>query len=278
MESTTLLAGKVALITGAASGMGLATARTFVENGASVLLADVADEAGAAAAAELGDAAAYHHTDVTDEAQLHAAFDAGVAAFGRLDIVFSNAGAAGDLSPVEQLTPEGLQRTLALNLQAHASAHKFATRRFRAQGTAGSIITTASIAALQSGWNGAAYSIAKAGVMALVRQTALENKGTGTRSNAILPGAVMTPMLPPMFGVSEADGPRFLEAVAAAIGGETLIGRTGQAADIANTALFLASDLSAWITGIGITVDGGAMAYTKDATVELIAGVAGEFA
>ncbi|NMO03080.1 SDR family oxidoreductase [Gordonia sp. TBRC 11910] len=272
-----LLDGKVAVITGAASGMGLATAETFVANGARVVLSDVQEDAGVAAAERLGERARFQKTDVTDDAQIDALVRYAVDEFGALDVMYSNAGAAGDLSPIIDISREGLDRTLALNLTAHASAHKHATRQFQRQGTAGSIITTASIAALQAGWNGAAYSIAKAGVMALVRQTALENKGTGTRSNAILPGGVMTPMIPQMFGIAEADAQRFLDRAGEAIAGETLIGRTGYASDIANVALFLASDLSSWVTGIGITVDGGAMAFTKDATVELITQVAGEF-
>ncbi|WP_158675766.1 SDR family NAD(P)-dependent oxidoreductase [Nocardia stercoris] len=276
--SAQLLDRKVAIITGAASGMGLATAATFLEHGAKVVLADIQQDAGQTAADQLGPAARFRRVDVTDADQLESLVQYAADEFGSLDVLFSNAGAACDLSPVAELAPEGLRRTLALNLDAHAAAHKFALRQFRRQGRAGSIITTASIAALQAGWNGAAYSMAKAAVLALVRQTALESKGTGTRSNAILPGAVLTPMIPPMFGIADADASRFLSRVSAAIGGQTLIGRAGLASDIANAALFLASDLSSWITGADLTVDGGAMAFTKDATVDLITQVACEFA
>ncbi|MFT3661012.1 MAG: SDR family oxidoreductase [Gordonia sp. (in: high G+C Gram-positive bacteria)] len=275
--STGLLDGKIAVITGAASGMGRSTARTFVENGARVVLADIQEEAGTALAAELGDAARFTTTDVTSEPDLEALIEYAVGEFGRIDVFFSNAGAAGDLSPVTDLTEEGLNRTLALNLNAHVAAHKLATRQFQKQGTAGSIITTASVAIFQSGWNGPAYSMAKAAVMALVRQSALENKGTGTRSNAIVPGAVLTPMIPTMFGISDADAERFAERVEEEVAGQTLVGRLGRPEDIANAALFLASDLSSWISGTGIVVDGGAMAFTKDRSIELITGVAGEF-
>ncbi|WP_324197823.1 SDR family NAD(P)-dependent oxidoreductase [Nocardia abscessus] len=272
-----LLHGKVAVITGAASGMGLASAEAFVEHGAKVVLADIQDERGAAAAAHLGDSALFVRTDVTSAAQVESVVSVAVDTFGRLDVMFSNAGAAVDLSPIDDLTPAGLDRTLALNLQAHVAAHKYAARQFRAQGSPGSIITTASVAALQAGWNGAAYSMAKAAWLALVRQTAMENQGTGIRSNAILPGAVLTSIITDMFGVGRDREDEFLTGIGDRIGGETLIGRAGQARDIANAALFLASDLSAWITGVALPVDGGATAVTKDATVSLITEFATEF-
>ncbi len=276
--STELLLDKVAIITGGASGMGLATAETFIANGAKVVIADIQKELGRTVSEQLGDGARFRTVDVTDDIQVAALVAYAVDEFGRLDVMFSNAGAAGDLSPVSDITTDGLNDTLALNLCAHVSTHKHATRQFRAQGTSGSIITTASVAALQSAWNGAAYSMAKAAVLALVRQTAFENKGTGTRSNAILPGGVMTPMIPRMFGIDEREASRFIDRVEQTIGVETLVGRAGQASDIANAALFLASDLSSWISGVGLTVDGGAMAFTKDATVGLITEIAGEFA
>ncbi|MEU4596033.1 SDR family oxidoreductase [Nocardia sp. NPDC023988] len=272
-----LLDGKVAVITGAASGMGLATAETFVEHGAKVVLADIQEERGAAAAARLGDSALFVRTDVTVAAQIESVVGAAVDTFGRLDVMFSNAGAAVDLSPIDDLAPEGLDRTLALNLQAHVAAHKYAARQFRAQGVPGSIITTGSVAALQAGWNGGAYSMAKAAVLALVRQTAMENQGTGIRSNAILPGAVLTSIITDMFGVSREREEEFLTGIGDRIGGETLIGRAGRARDIAGAALFLASDLSAWITGVALPVDGGATAVTKDATVSIVTEFATEF-
>lgn len=272
-----LLAGKVALITGAASGMGRSAAEVFVANGARVVLADIQGDPGSALAEKLGDDARFVHTDVTVEAELRRAVRSAVDDFGRLDVVFSNAGAAGDLSPVAELSADGLDRTLRLNLHAHVAAHRLAAAEFRAQGVPGSIISTASIAALQAGWNGAAYSMAKAAVLALVRQTALENAGTGVRCNAILPGAVLTSIITNMFGIPAADEEKFLARVGEGIADQTLIGRAGVAEDVANAALFLASDLSTWITGTSITVDGGATAYTRDATVAAITEIASAY-
>lgn len=272
-----LLEGKVAIITGAASGMGVATAERFVEEGARVVLADINEEAGNATAQRLGENTRFIRTDVTAETEVEALVASAVEAFGQVDVFYSNAGAAGDVSPIDELSPAGLDRTLSLNLAAHVSAHKFAARQFRAQGTAGSIITTASIAALQAGWNGGAYSMAKAAVMALVRQTAFECQGTGIRSNAILPGAILTPLITTMFDVKPEDGDEFLRQTGEAISSTNLIGDPGTPKDIANAALFLASDLSSWITGTGLTVDGGATAASKDETVALIGEVAERF-
>lgn len=274
---TGLLDGKVAVITGAASGMGFATAETFVREGARVVLADVQDDLGAAAAARLGDAAVFVHADVTDEVQVAAAIERATAEFGRLDVLFSNAGAGGDTEPVSSLGREGLERTLALNLTSHVYAHKHAARRFLEQGSGGSIITTASAAGVQAGWSAAAYSIAKAGVLGLVRASAFELRGTGVRSNAIVPGIVLTPIITNYFGVSPEDSRTFLDEVAREAAGETLVGRAGEPGDIANAALFLASDLSSWITGALLPVDGGATSATANQTPAIVARVAERF-
>lgn len=257
--------------------MGLAAAETFVREGAKVVLSDTQDEIGTAAAERLGENARYVRTDVTSEDAISALIAETVKEFGRLDVFFSNAGAGGDQSPIDDLSQEGLERTLALNLQSHVYAHKHAARQFREQGTAGSIITTGSTSGLQAGWSGGAYSISKAGVLALVRQTAFENQGTGIRSNAIIPGGVLTPIISNTFGVSPEQSDEFLAAVGEKMGTETLIGRAGLPQDIANAALFLASDLSLWITGVGLPVDGGALAVTKDASASLIFEAATEF-
>lgn len=273
-----LLEGKTAIITGASSGIGRATAETFVRNGASVVLADIDTPAGEKLAAELGGRAVFVRTDVTSEEQIGAVVTAAVDRFGKLDVFFSNAGAGGDLSPVAQITAAGLDETLALNLKSHVFAHKHATRQLLEQGTGGSIITTASTAGLQAGWGAAAYSISKAGVLGLVRATAHETKGTGIRSNAIVPGGIVTPLISNYFDIPAEHTDAFLDVVAGHIGEETLIGRGGFPQDIANAALFLASELSTWITGIAMPVDGGATAATANRAPALVAQSAQEFA
>ena len=266
-----LLQGKTAIITGAASGMGRHAAQTFVHEGASVVLADIDEEEGTKLAISLGDRASFLRTDVTSEAQTKALVAAAVDRFGELNVFFSNAGAAGDPSPVEQLSADALEQALALNLKSHVFAHKYATRQMLAQGNGGSIVTTASIGAVQAGWGPAAYSIAKAGVLALVRATAHEVKGTGIRSNAIVPGGVVTPLITRYFDVPAEQTESFLSEVSEILGQETLIGRGGFPQDIANAALFLASELSTWITGVALQVDGGALAAAASTSPDLVA-------
>jgi NAD(P)-dependent dehydrogenase (short-subunit alcohol dehydrogenase family) len=272
-----LLEGKNAIITGASSGMGSATAETFVREGASVVLADIDEEAGLDLAARLGDRVMFVRTDVTSEEQVEALVGAAIDRFGELDVFFSNAGAAGDVSPVPQLSADALDHVLALNLRSHVFAHKHASRQMLEQGRGGSILTTASIGAVQSGWGPAAYQIAKAGVLGLVRATAHAAKGTGIRSNAILPGPVVTPLVSRYFGIPEEQTSGFLAVVGEIFGEETLIGRAGLTQDVANAALFLASGLSTWITGVALPVDGGALAAAANKTPELVAQAAQTF-
>lgn len=272
-----LLEGKTAIVTGASSGLGYASAETFVREGASVVLADIDEQAGAGLAAKLGDRAVFVRTDVTSERQVEALVSAAVDRFGELNVFFSNAGAGGDQSPVAQLAADGLEQTLSLNLKSHVFAHKYATRQLLEQGKGGSIITTASTAALQAGWGAAAYSISKAGVLGLVRATALETRGSGIRSNAIIPGGVVTPLFSRYFDIPAERTDEFLDAAARRMGEETLIGRGGYPQDIANAALFLASELSTWITGVAIPVDGGSTAATASRAPQLVAEAAQAF-
>jgi NAD(P)-dependent dehydrogenase (short-subunit alcohol dehydrogenase family) len=272
-----LLTGKTAVVTGASSGIGRTTAETFVREGASVVLADIDEAAGSAFAAELGDRAHFVRTDVTSEHQVEALVAQAVAQFGELHVLFSNAGAGGDQSPVAELAASGLDQVLALNLRSHVFAHKHALRQMLQQGGGGSIVTTSSVAGLQAGWGAAAYSIAKAGVLGLVRSTALEARGTGVRSNAIAPGGVVTPLFSRYFAIPAERTDEFLTAVGQVMGQDTLIGRGILPEDVANAALFLASDQSAAITGTVLPVDGGATAVTNGRAPELVAEVAQQF-
>lgn len=255
-----LLEGKVAVVTGAASGIGLGTAQLFVSEGAHVVLADIDDERGSAAASELGESAVYVHTDVTSDADVEAAVAKAVEEFGRLDVMFNNAGAAGDPSPLRDTNPEGFDRTLSLLVKSVALGHKHALRQFERQGGGGAIISTASAAGLQGGWSAPAYTASKHAVIGLTRQAAAELVGTGVRSNAICPGIIMTPIMAKAFGVPTDRAAEFEAFLSGRLGGAQPIGRVGTPLDIARAAVFLASDLSEFVTGAALPVDGGATA------------------
>ncbi len=258
-----LLEGKVTIVTGGTSGIGRATVERYVAEGAKVAIADIQDAAGAQLADELGDAAIYVHTDVTDEADIEALVSKTVDAFGKLDVIYNNAGAQGDPSPILEIGSDGFDKTLALLTRSVVLGHKYAARQFQAQGTGGSIISTASAAALQGGWSAAGYTIAKHAVVGVVRQSVAELAPLGIRSNAIAPGIIMTPIMARSFGVPMDEAEQFADFLAERLAGSQPIGRTGTPDDIAKVATFLASDLSEFVVGAVLPVDGGATAVTQ---------------
>lgn len=260
---TGLLQDKVAIVTGGASGIGLATVERFIAEGAKVTIADIAEEQGAAAAERLGDAAHFVRTDVTDEASIEQLVASTVERFGKLDVMFNNAGAQGDPAPILEATAEGFDRTIALLTRSVLLGHRFAARQFQAQGTGGSIISTASAAALQGGWSAAGYTTAKHAVVGVVRAAVAELAPLRIRSNAIAPGIITTPLMARTFGVPAEEAVAFADYLAEQLGSTQPIGRTGTADDIAKVATFLASDLSDYVTGVTIPVDGGATAITQ---------------
>jgi NAD(P)-dependent dehydrogenase (short-subunit alcohol dehydrogenase family) len=158
------------------------------------------------------------------------------------------------------MTPEGLERTLALFTGSVVSGHKYAARQFRKQDTGGSIITTASGAALQGGLTSAGYTIAKHAVVGVIRQATAEFARFGIRSNVICPGIIMTPIWADGFGIPKERSAEFEEFLAKRLAHNQPAGRVGRPKDIAEAALFLASDSSAFITGVVLPVDGGAYA------------------
>jgi len=259
---TRKLEGKVAIITGGTSGIGLASVEMFIAEGAKVVVGDIQDGLGAALQAKYPNDLLYVHTDVSSDPAVEALVHAAVARFGKLDCIFNNAGAGGDFAPMTELTPEGLDRTLALLTRSVLSGHKYAARQFKKQGTKGSIITTSSAAGLQGGWGGTAYTIAKHSVIGIVRQAVAELGPFGIRSNAICPGVIMTPIMASAFGVPAERSDEFLEFLAKRFATIHPIGRVGRPRDIAEAAVFLASDSSEFITGVALPVDGGATAVT----------------
>ena len=190
------LDGKVAVITGAASGIGRGTAVRFAGEGAAVVIADLNDEGGAAAVRECkenGGRAVFQKTDVTSEASVKAMVDRAVKEFGRLDITFNNAGLGGALGSIEQTTVEDWDRTFAVLTRGVFLGIKHSVAEMRKAG-GGSIISTASVAGLAGGYGPHAYSAAKSGVVNLTRSIALELAKDKIRVNCICPGGINTPI------------------------------------------------------------------------------------
>jgi NAD(P)-dependent dehydrogenase (short-subunit alcohol dehydrogenase family) len=248
------LSGKVAVITGAASGMGHAAAVLFAQHGAHVVLADLNVKGGEAAAAEAsaaGPACVFQRTDVSQEADVKAMIDRAVSEFGKLDILFNNAGIGGAVGPLEHIAVDDWDRTQAVCLRGVFLGIKHAIGPMRAAG-GGAIVSTASTAGID-GYSGLhAYCAAKAGVVNLTRSAALQLARDFIRVNAIAPGGVSTPIV---WG-----GTANRETVEGFLVNAQPLPLIGQPLDIANAALFLSSEAARFITGHTLVVDGGATA------------------
>jgi meso-butanediol dehydrogenase/(S,S)-butanediol dehydrogenase/diacetyl reductase len=268
--------GKVALITGAASGIGAATARRLAREGARVVIADI-NEAGAKQVAEdigrAGGIAMAVRADVSDPREVEAMIARAVEAFGRLDILHNNATLV-EVGQIAHLTFEGWNRTLAVNLTGTFLGMKQALPVMRGQG-GGAIVNTASISGLAGDYGLAAYNAAKAGVVNLTRTAALEFARYRIRVNCICPGGIETPLLGSLLGDNE-PVPHWIPARAgrATLNAEQRqrfrarlekahpLGRLGSPDEIAAVACFLASDDASFITGAAIVADGGVIAWT----------------
>ncbi len=250
------LEGKVAVITGGASGIGEATVRLFAAHGARVVIADVQDERGRRLAEDVGSAVVYARTDVREEAEIQAAIDLAVARWGRLDCLFNNAGAGGVTGGIEAISVEGFDATMALLVRAVLLGMKHAAPIMRRQHS-GSIISTASVAGLRGGWGPHVYSAAKAAVIQLTRSIAMELAEESIRVNCICPGAIATPIFGTSLGLSADAAEQAASLVKGTLASIHPIGRAGMAEDIAHAALWLAGDESTFVTGQAIVVDGG---------------------
>ncbi|KAG9459894.1 hypothetical protein H6P81_004402 [Aristolochia fimbriata] len=247
------LEGKVAVITGAASGIGEAAARLFVENGARVVIADVQDELGEAVAASIGgpDKCRYKRCDVREEGQVAAAVAFAVEKYGSLDVMYSNAGVAGPAAGIMDLDLGDLDATMAVNFRGTAAAIKHASRAMAAAGTRGSIICTASVSATVAGLGPHAYTVSKHAIVGLARSAAAELGKHGIRVNCVSPFGVATPLA---CGISGCDAAE-TEARTAAV--SNMKGMILKPRNVAEAALFLASDDSAFVSGHDLVVDGG---------------------
>ncbi|MFT5531058.1 MAG: NAD(P)-dependent dehydrogenase (short-subunit alcohol dehydrogenase family) [Candidatus Poriferisodalaceae bacterium] len=246
------LEGQVAIITGGASGIGAGTVRRFVEEGAKVLVSDLDEERGSALVDELGDSTAFLRTDVSQEDQVAAMIDEATDRWGRLDCLFNNAGFGGALGPIESTSVLDYDLTMDVLLKSVFLGMKYAAPVMKAQGS-GSIISTASVAGLRPGYAPHLYSVAKCGVIHLTKSVALELGENNIRVNCICPGFIATPLAA---GRPDADDSQIQQMRDAGEGSQVL-GRVGEPRDIANAALWLASDESEWVTGREMVIDGG---------------------
>ena len=250
------LQGKIAVITGACSGIGLATLELFVAEGAKVVAADLQDDIGRDLEKKFNGAVTFAACDVTQPLQIKAAIERAVAQFGGLDILFNNAGRGGSVAGVEDFDVDGWDQTHALLLRAVAAGTAYATPHMRQRG-GGSVINTSSISALQTGYAPIAYSVAKAGVLHYTRMAATELSKHRIRINAVVPGFIATSIFGQGFGLDREASRDLAQAVAAKSGSANPIGRSGLPRDIAEAVLFFASDASGFVTGTHLTVDGG---------------------
>ena len=251
MNNPLNFSGKVALVTGAASGMGLATARAFARAGAAVVLADFQEDAVKAAAEEL--AAAGHKAlavrcDVSDDAQVAAMVDRAVAAFGRLDAAFNNAGVMARIAPTADSTREDFDRVIGVNLRGVWSCLKHELRQMDRQGS-GAIVNNASVGALTGNPGIGSYIASKHGVVGLTRTAALEYVKHGIRVNAVNPGLIDTQVAR---DVVAGDEQAYAE-----IAKNVPIGRAGRPEEIASAVLWLCSPGASYVVGHALTVDGG---------------------
>jgi NAD(P)-dependent dehydrogenase (short-subunit alcohol dehydrogenase family) len=247
------LSGKVALITGAGSGIGRAAAALFAAEGASVLAVDRAE--GVMAVAEEieagGGKARGLIADAGSETEVEAAVQTAISTFGGLHVVWANAGVSGGLTPLLDLKAEDWASLLRVNLIGPFLLVKYAAKAMIEAKTPGSILCTASVAGLRSGAGGPPYSASKAGVINLVQTSAQQLAGTGIRVNAICPGLIETGMTEPMFVRAREKGTE------AKLGQLNPLRRAGAPIEIANMALFLASDEASYVNGQAFVVDGG---------------------
>mmetsp|Transcript_89645 Transcript_89645/g.254135 ORF Transcript_89645/g.254135 Transcript_89645/m.254135 type:complete len:294 (+) Transcript_89645:77-958(+) len=259
------LDGKVAIITGGTSGIGLEAVRLFVKEGARVMFCGRGEEAGRRIAAECGPSARFTHADVTKVGDIAAVVKNTIDAWGQLDILFNNAG-GGTGADIEAMTPEMIDRAFRLNFASVALMTSAALPHLKERQTS-SIINNSSIAAKRAGYGDALYSAAKAAIDGYGRVAAMQLAKHGVRVNSVSPGATATPIF--WSGspgskrgatLSEADNAKRQKKVEANIlqnVSPLRVGRSGTGYDIATAALWLASDESVWYTGQDLIVDGG---------------------
>ncbi|MBF6170032.1 SDR family NAD(P)-dependent oxidoreductase [Nocardia blacklockiae] len=258
---TDVLAGKVAVVTGGASGIGAATVARFVAEGARVVVGDLDPERGAASVADHGGAAIFQQTDVAEPEQVERLVELAVRAFGGLHVMCNNAGVPGTMHPsllVDDLAD--FHRVLGVNLLGVMAGTKFAARHMVEHG-GGSIVNLSSIGGVQAGGGVQTYRASKAAVIHFTKSAAIELAQYGIRVNCIAPGNVPTPFLAASATTMSAERiERFTRSVRASMKEDRPLPREGTPEDVAEAVLYFGSDRSAYVTGTVLPVDGGTVA------------------
>jgi NAD(P)-dependent dehydrogenase (short-subunit alcohol dehydrogenase family) len=247
------LQGKVAIITGAASGIGRGVAELFVSEGAKVVVADMNEEGGKATVAALGANTRFFKCDVTSEDSVKAMVDFAVSEFGQLDILHNNAGAFGARGAVEEIQVKDFDFTFTLLVRSVFLGCKYAAIQMRKQGHGGSIINTASISATTPGYGPHIYQAAKAAVLQLSKTFALELAEQKIRVNCVSPGGVYTPLVGNAIGLDAET----VKQVGEGMGATLPMNRPGYPLDIARGVLFFATEDSEFLIGQNMIIDGG---------------------
>ena len=250
------LEGRVAIVTGGASGIGAAVAQHFIAAGATVVLADVQDDRGRRLAETLGPACRYRRADVSREAEMQQLIEDTHTEHGRLDCLVNNAGVAGPGGGIAQIQPESWDAMMGVVLRSVYLGMHFAAPLMTAQGH-GSIVNMASVAGFRAGYGSHVYSAAKAAIMQLTVTVGMELGESGVRVNCVCPGAIATPI----FGKAAGLGPEEADAAVAplrnALARAQPIQRAGEADDVAQAVLWLAGDNAAFVNAHALVVDGG---------------------
>ncbi|AMG76389.1 MULTISPECIES: SDR family NAD(P)-dependent oxidoreductase [Sphingopyxis] len=254
-------AGKVAVVTGAASGIGKAAVLKLASEGAHVFAADIDEAGGQALAAASNGRIDFIRCDVTQPADIEALMNAAAAKGGGIDIVFNNAGAGGDRAPIDEIAPEGWDRTMDLLLKSVAMGIRYAAPHMKGRPSTknggASIVNTASVAAMGAGYSPTAYAVAKAGVLHLTKVAATDLAQYGIRVNAICPGFINTNIFTESLEVPEASKDAAKAIIADMSAHAQPVARGGQPEDIANAVAYLASEDAGFMTGTHMLVDGG---------------------
>jgi len=246
---------KVAIITGGASGIGEAAVRKFIAEGARVAVADLQEEKGERLVSEFGDRAFFQKTDVAIEAEIEQLVNTTVKRFGRVDCLYNNAGFGYATRSITEIPTQEFDVQIAVLLRGTFLGIKHAGAVMKRQ-RSGTIVNTSSVAGIAGGYSSHPYSAAKAGVISLTQCAALELGECGIRVNCVCPGNIATPIFVRGIPLTKEEERLSMETVAAALTHSPL-GRPGTPEDVANLALWLASDESSFVTGQAIVIDGG---------------------